>query len=62
MTVPNQSKAHYTKARAASRRLGLLALDIVETIVEGRTDDRMMLKVLERTLPVDSEEQREHLM
>jgi hypothetical protein len=32
--------------------------DIVEAIVEGRADDRVMLKVLEGTLPVDWEEQR----
>ena len=39
----------------------LLAPDIVEAIMEGRTDDRVMLKLLERTLPVDWEEQREML-
>lgn len=36
----------------------LLAPDIVEVIVEGRTDDRVMLRVLEGTLSVDWEEQR----
>jgi hypothetical protein len=36
----------------------LLTLDIVEAIVEGRADDRVMLKVLEGALPVDWGEQR----
>jgi hypothetical protein len=36
----------------------LLAPAIVEAIVKGRADDRVMLKVLEGTLPVDWEEQR----
>ena len=39
-------------------KMVMLAPDIVEAIVEGRTDDRVMLKVLEGTLPVDWEEQR----
>jgi hypothetical protein len=39
----------------------LLAPDIVEAIVEGRADDRVMLKVLEGTLPVDWGKQREVL-
>jgi hypothetical protein len=39
-------------------KMVLLAPDIVEAIVEGRTDDRVMLKVLDGTLPVDWEEQR----
>ena len=39
----------------------LLAPDIVEVLVEGRADDRVMLKVLEGTLPADWEEQREML-
>jgi hypothetical protein len=42
-------------------KMVLLAPDIVEAIVEGRTDDRVMLKVLEGTLPVDWDEQREAL-
>jgi hypothetical protein len=40
-------------------KMVLLAPDIVEAIAEGRADDRAMLKVLEGTLPVDWEEQRE---
>jgi hypothetical protein len=35
----------------------LLAPDIVEAIVDGRADDRVMLKVLDGTLPVVWEEQ-----
>ena len=42
-------------------KMVLLAPDIVEAIVEGRTDDRVMLKVLEGTLPVDWREQRRAL-
>jgi hypothetical protein len=42
-------------------KMVLLAPDIVEAIVEGRADDRVMLKVLEGTLPVDWEEQRRAL-
>ena len=38
-------------------KMVLLAPDIVEAIVEGRADDRVMLNVLEGTLPVDWEEQ-----
>jgi hypothetical protein len=38
-------------------KMVLLAPDIVEAIVAGRADDRVMLKVLEGTLPVDWEEQ-----
>jgi hypothetical protein len=39
-------------------KMVLLAPDIIEAIVEGRADDRMMLKVLEGTLPVEWDEQR----
>jgi hypothetical protein len=39
-------------------KMVLLAPDIVEAIVEGRADDRVMLKVLEGKLPVEWEEQR----
>jgi hypothetical protein len=35
----------------------LLAPNIVEAIVDGRADDRVMLKVLDGALPVDWEEQ-----
>lgn len=36
----------------------LLAPDIIEAILDGRTDDRMMLKLLDRPLPMRWEEQR----
>jgi hypothetical protein len=39
-------------------KMVLLAPDIVEAIVEGRADDRVMLKVLDGALPLDWEEQR----
>jgi hypothetical protein len=42
-------------------KMVLLAPDIVEAIVAGRADDRLMLTVLEGTLPVDWEEQRRAL-
>ena len=64
----------YTSIREAARAEGvaksyaakiskmvLLAPDIIEALVEGRTDDRMMLKVLDGPLPVDWEEQRQIL-
>ena len=38
-------------------RLALLAPDIVEAILTGRTDQRMMLEQLERPLPAGWEEQ-----
>jgi hypothetical protein len=40
-------------------RLALLAPDIVEAIVAGRTDQTLMLEQLERPLPASWEEQRE---
>jgi hypothetical protein len=39
-------------------RLVLLAPDIVQTIVEGRTDQAFTLEELERPLPADWREQR----
>jgi hypothetical protein len=42
-------------------RLALLAPDIVETILAGRTDHAMMLERLERPLPASWAEQRERL-
>jgi hypothetical protein len=42
-------------------RLALLAPDIVETILAGRTDQALALEQLERPLPASWEEQREHL-
>ena len=41
-------------------RLALLAPDIVEAILAGRTDQAMMLERLERPLPASWEEQRRH--
>ena len=42
-------------------RLALLAPDIVEAILAGRTDRALMLEKLERPLPTDWEEQQEQL-
>ena len=42
-------------------RLALLAPDIVEAILAGRTDQALMLEQLERPLPASWEEQR-HLI
>jgi hypothetical protein len=42
-------------------RLALLAPDIIEAILAGRTDQSMMLEQLERLLPLSWEEQRDHL-
>jgi hypothetical protein len=39
-------------------KMVLLAPDIINAIVEGRTDDRVMLRVLDGALPLDWEEQR----
>jgi hypothetical protein len=39
-------------------RLSLLAPDIVEAILEGRTDQALMLQRLERPLPASWQEQR----
>jgi len=43
-------------------RLALLAPDIVEAILVGRTDQALMLEKLERPLPVSWVEQRKHLL
>jgi hypothetical protein len=42
-------------------RLALLAPDIVEAIVAGRTGQSLMLEQLERPLPASWPEQRDHL-
>jgi hypothetical protein len=42
-------------------RLALLAPDIVEAVLAGRTDQGVMLEQLERPLPASWEEQRDHL-
>ena len=39
-------------------RLALLAPDIVEAILQGRTDQALMLQSLERPLPANWQEQR----
>ncbi len=39
-------------------RLALLAPDIIEAILEGRTDQALMLETLERPLPASWVEQR----
>ena len=44
-----------------SLRLALLAPDMVEAILAGRTDQALMLEQLERPLPASWAEQREHL-
>jgi hypothetical protein len=45
-------------ALSRTLRLALLAPDIIEAILAGRTDQRMMLEQLERPLPARWEEQR----
>ena len=42
-------------------RLVLLAQDLVEAILGGWADQRVMLEKLERPLPMGWEEQRRHL-
>ena len=42
-------------------RLALLAPDIMEAIMEGRTDQALMLERLGRAMPPDREEQRARL-
>jgi hypothetical protein len=42
-------------------RLALLAPDIVEAILVGKTDQALMLEKLERPLPAAWREQRDHL-
>ena len=43
-------------------RIALLAPDIVEAILAGRTDQSLMLETLERPLPASWEEQRKQLL
>jgi hypothetical protein len=43
-------------------RLALLAPDIVEAILAGRTDQALMLENLGRPLPASWEEQRRHVL
>ena len=42
-------------------RLALLAPDIVESVLAGKTDQALMLEHLERPLPADWREQQEQL-
>ncbi len=50
------------KSNAAKiSKMMLLAPDIIEAILEGRTDDWMMLKPLDRPLPMRWEEQQVEL-
>jgi hypothetical protein len=42
-------------------RLALLAPDIIEAILAGKTDQALMLEQLERPLPASWEKQREQL-
>jgi hypothetical protein len=42
-------------------RLALLAPDIVEAVLAGKTDQALMLEHLERPLPADWREQQEQL-
>jgi hypothetical protein len=53
----NISKSYISR----SLRLALLAPDIVDVILAGRTDQGVMLEQLERPLPASWEEQRDHL-
>ena len=57
------SEAEGLRKPSVSRilRLALLAPDIVEAILTGRTDQGMVLEQLERPLPASWEEQRKHL-
>jgi len=52
--VENISKSYVSRIL----RLALLAPDIVEAILAGRTDQALMLKRLERPLPAGWREQR----
>jgi hypothetical protein len=52
----NISKSYVSRIR----RLALLAPDIVEAILAGRTDQALMLEQLERPLPASWVEQRRH--
>jgi hypothetical protein len=59
-TVSEISDAENISKSYVSRilRLALLAPEIVETIIEGRASDAVMLEQLERPLPASWEEQR----
>jgi hypothetical protein len=62
-SVRDAARAEGVAKSQAARisRMVLLAPDIVEAILEGRTDDRMMLKMLYQPLPLSWPEQREAL-
>jgi ATP-dependent exoDNAse (exonuclease V) alpha subunit len=52
----------YTGVARGRRRLALLAPDIIEAIVGGWADQRVMLERLERPLPAGWEEQHTFLL
>ena len=54
-------REYLEELRKPDLRLALLAPDIVESILAGRTDQALMLKRLERPLPASWDEQRDHL-
>jgi hypothetical protein len=58
--VTGVSEAEGLRKPSVSRilRLALLAPDIVEAILAGRTDQALMLEQLDRLLPASWEEQR----
>ena len=62
-SVTEISEAEEINKRYISRilRLALLAPDIVDTILAGRTDQALILERLERPLPASWAEQRDRL-
>ena len=62
-TVTEISEAEGINKSYVSRilRLALLAPDIIETVLEGRSDQTLMLETLERPLPASWEDQHNHL-
>ena len=57
-TVSEISKSYVSRIL----RLALLAPDLVEAILEGRTSQALMLETLERPLPTSWEEQRPRVL
>jgi hypothetical protein len=51
-------REHLEELRQPHLWLALLAPDIIETVLEGRPDQALMLEQLERPLPMSWEEQR----
>jgi hypothetical protein len=56
VSAENISKSYVSRIL----RLALLAPDIVEAILAGKTDHAIVLEELERPLPASWAEQREH--